>query len=242
MKVNSTDFQNAVGKYLALLDKEPIIITKNGRSVAKLTSYTDPDDFFIVETKGAYNIRRRITYDEYLDLVESSDQRYELIGGEVYLLASPSFQHQVIAGEVFGHLRDYFRNGPCQAVAAPLDIRLFGWATKFEEDPNVVQPDVVVICDPENVTDDGKYEGIPTLVVEILSPSTRGKDLTTKLELYRRSGIKEYWIADPKNKTVVQYSFDEEREPEDMRIIGENEVLLSSSFSGLKLDLSIVFS
>ncbi len=242
MKVNSTDFQNAVGKYLALLDKESIIITKNGRSVAKLTAYTDPNDFFINEMKGEYNVRRRISYEEYLDLVEGSDQRYELIGGEIYLLASPSFQHQVIAGEIFGHLRDYFRHSQCRAVAAPLDIRLFGWATKFDEDPNVVQPDVVVICDIENVTDEGKYEGIPNLIVEILSPSTRGKDLITKLELYRRSGIKEYWIVDPKHKTVIQYSFDDRREPEDMRIIEEDEVLQSSTFAGLSLDLAVVFS
>ena len=51
MKVSSTDFQNAVGKYLALLDKEPIIITKNGKSVAKVTAYTDPSDYFVHEAR-----------------------------------------------------------------------------------------------------------------------------------------------------------------------------------------------
>lgn len=241
MKVNSTDFQNAVGKYLALLEKEPIIITKNGRSVAKLTAYTDPQDFFVNETKGADNVRRRISYEEYTSMVENSDQRYELIRGEVYLLASPSFRHQVIVGEIYGHLRQYFSGKACQALTAPLDVRLFGWATKFSEDPNVVQPDVVVICDPENVTDDGKYEGIPTLVVEVLSPSTRGKDLITKLELYMRSGIREYWIVDPTEKTITQYSFDEQREPKDIRLLKENEVLRSSVFEGLELSITSIF-
>ena len=241
MKVNSTDFQNAVGKYLALLEKEPIVITKNGKSVAKLIAYADPSDFFINEAKGAYNVRTRISYEEYLNVVESSDQRYELIRGEIYLLASPSFQHQVIVGEIHGHLREYFRDKECHTIAAPLDIRLYGWATKFREDPNVVQPDVVVICDPENVTDDGKYEGIPTLIVEVLSPSTKGKDLITKLELYQRSGIREYWIVDPKEKTIAQYSFNEKREPVEFQILKGNEVLQSAVFGGLKLNLPSLF-
>lgn len=104
-----------------------------------------------------------------------------------------------------------------------------------------MQPDVVVICDPENVTDDGKYEGIPTLIVEVLSPFTRGKDLITKLELYMRSGIREYWIVDPTEKTITQYSFDEQREPKDIRLLKENEVLRSSVFEGLELSITSIF-
>jgi Uma2 family endonuclease len=238
MKVNSTDFQNAVGKYLALLEKEPVIITKNGRSVAKVTAYIDPKEFFVHEAKGDYNILRQTSYEEYQTLIENSDQRYELIRGEIYLLASPSFQHQVMVGEICGQLRDHFGGKSCQVLTAPLDIRLYGWATKFSEDPNVVQPDVVVICDLENVTDEGKYEGSPTLIVEVLSPSTRGKDLITKLELYRRSGIREYWIVDPKERTITQYFFDKEREPEVIRSFGENDVLQSVVFEGLELDVA----
>ncbi|MCK9526575.1 MAG: type II toxin-antitoxin system Phd/YefM family antitoxin [Limnochordia bacterium] len=241
MKVNSTDFQNAVGKYLALLEREPVIITKNGRSVARITAYTDPSDFFINEAKGKYNVRSQIRYEEYLDLVENSDQRYELIRGEIYLLASPSFQHQVIVRDVSMQLQNFLSAGPCQAVTAPLDVRLYGWATKFSEDPNVVQPDVVVICDPERVNDDGRYEGTPTLIVEVLAPSTRSRDLITKLELYRRSGIQEYWIVDPKEEAITQYSFDERREPENIRMIKGGEVLQSAIFEGLELDTASLF-
>lgn len=98
--------------------------------------------------------------------MESSDQRYELIGGEIYLLAAPSFKHQVAVNEVAWHYYNYFQGKPCRALTSPLDVRLFGFATKFEEDPNVVQPDLVVICDHDKVGADGKYMGIPTLVVE----------------------------------------------------------------------------
>ena len=94
-----------------------------------------------------------------------------------------------------------------QSVTAPLDIRLFGIATKFEEDPNVVQPDVVVICDRDKVNEDGRYEGIPTLVVEVLSPSTKSKDMVAKLNLYMKSGVSEYWIVDIKVKQSLNTPF-----------------------------------
>lgn len=242
MRVNSTDFQNAVGKYLALAQKETIIITKNGKSVAKLKAFTDPQEYLINEVKGDYNVKRFITYEEYQEIVASSAYRYELINGEIYLLASPSFQHQVLVRKLTLKLDAFLQTGSCQVVPAPFDVRLFGHATKFSEDPNVVQPDLVVICDLENITETGQYEGIPKLVVEVLSLSTRGKDLITKLELYMRSGIGEYWIVDPEEKQVSQYEFDEDRELAVHRILQQDEVLNSLKFPGFKLALQEIFS
>ncbi len=177
-----------------------------------------------------------------MELVESSDQRYELIDGEVYLLASPSFQHQVIVNEIAWHFGNYFRGKPCQSVTAPLDIRLFGIATKFEEDPNVVQPDIVVICDREKVNEDGRYEGIPTLVVEVLSPSTKSKDMVAKLNLYMKSGVSEYWIVDIKSKAIFKYSFSEKREIEELTILKEEDTIKSTAFEGLELPLKDIFA
>lgn len=242
MRVNSTDLQNAFGKYLSLCEKEDIIITKNGKNVAKLISYREPDEYLINEAKGAYNVKRRISFAEYESIVSSSDQRYELIKGEIYLLASPSFRHQVILGEIFKCLMIFFNNHPCRVLSAPFDVRLRGYAEKFSEDPNVVQPDLVVICDEENVTDDGKYEGIPTLVVEILSPFTRSKDMVTKLNLYMRSGIREYWIVDPINGQFWQYVFNPERELENTNVFDRVGTGESATFPGLSLDLATIFS
>jgi prevent-host-death family protein len=156
MRVNTTDLQNAFGKYLALVEKEDIIITKNGKSVAKMIRYNEPDYFLVHEEARGYQATRKITYEEYLELVESSDQRYELIGGEVYLLASPSFKHQVVVSEISWHFYNYLKGKSCLSLTSPLDIRLCGFATKFEEDPNVVQPDIVVICDIDKVNEHGK--------------------------------------------------------------------------------------
>ena len=68
----------------------------------------------------------------------------------------------------------------------------------------------MVICDlDKNLDEDGNYQGVPTLVAEILSESTRRNDLIKKLDLYMVGGVKEYWIVDPKNKAVTVYTFDD---------------------------------
>jgi Uma2 family endonuclease len=244
MRINTTDLQNAFGKYLSLLEKEDIIITKNGKSVAKLTRYHEPDYFLVHEETAKYKSTKRISYEEYMELVNSSDQRYELIDGEIYLLASPSFKHQVVVNEISWHFNNYFRGKPrlCRSLTAPLDVRLFGFATKFEEDPNVVQPDIVVICDKDKVNEDSKYEGIPTLIVEVLSPSTKGKDMVAKLNLYAKSGVTEYWIVNLENKNILQYSFSPERDIDNLCILKEVDTIKSTVFEDLKIALKDIFS
>jgi Uma2 family endonuclease len=242
MRVNTTDLQNAFGKYLALLEKEDIVVVKNGKSVAKLVRYREPDFFVVHEESKSFKSPRKISYEEYMELVDSSDQRYELINGEVYLLASPGFRHQVVVNEISGHFYNYFKDKPCRSLTAPLDVRLFGFATRFEEDPNVVQPDVMVICDEEKISEDNKYEGVPTLVVEVLSPSTKGKDMAIKLHLYMRSGVLEYWIADPAQKMITQYSFSDERDIKDMHNFTAGDTIRSAVFEGLEIPLKDIFN
>lgn len=90
------------------------------------------------------------------------------------------------------------KNGKCQALLRKLT----------EDDINVVQPDLMVLCDYEKDIDaSDKYKGTPTLAIEVLSPSSRSKDQVKKLDLYMESGIDEYWIVDPSNHAVVVYVF-----------------------------------
>jgi prevent-host-death family protein len=242
MRINTTDMQNAFGKYLSLVEKEDIIITKNGKSVAKLIRYNEPDCFPVYEESLKYQSTKRISYEEYMELVDSSDQRYELIDGEIYLLASPSFTHQVVVNEISGHFYNYFKGKPCQSLTSPFDVRLFGYATKFEEDPNIVQPDVMVICDEDKVNEKNKYEGIPTLVVEVLSPSTKGKDMAKKLNLYMKSGVLEYWIVNPENKSILQYSFSQDKDIESLRSVNGDDTIQSIEFRGLEILLKDIFN
>jgi len=66
---------------------------------------------------------------------------------------------------------------------------------ELDDEKNVVQPDILVICDHDKIDDKGRYYGTPSLVIEIISDSTKTKDMTVKLELYMRSGMKEYWVV-----------------------------------------------
>jgi len=210
MRVPSTKVKNFFGKYLnKVIEGDEIIVTKNGKGVAKLTAYKDIVSCTIGEGGEDYFVNKRITHEEFLTISDNSDTRYELINGTIYLLASPSHAHQIAIGELYVQLYNYLDNKPCMVASSPYDVKLYNDAECFEDDPNVVQPDILVLCDKENIINN-RYEGIPTLVVEVLSPSTKKKDLFIKLNLYFNSGIKEYWIADLENKNMILYSLDTE--------------------------------
>jgi Uma2 family endonuclease len=120
--------------------------------------------------------------------------RWELINGVAFdMTPAPNLEHQVISSKLhaslFNALDDAKRKsgGDCMVLAAPLDLFL-GEA--------VVEPDLVVVCDPAKKSPRG-IEGAPDLVVEILSPRTAGKDLTRKRWLYEAAGVPEYLIVDP---------------------------------------------
>lgn len=204
MRVPSTDMQNHFGKYLKFAEAgEEIIVTKNGRDVAKLTTYTDANELALREGAARdTNDNDRVTYEEFLELTEGSEQRYELIDGIVYNLASPSYKHQHAVNELHGTFYNWFKGKPCTPLTSPFDITL----EKEKTNICVVQPDLVVICDKDRIDERGKYMGTPDLVIEVLSPSTRSKDMIPKLDLYRQCGVKEYWIVDPMKALVTVYS------------------------------------
>ncbi len=118
------------------------------------------------------------------------------------MMSGPSTQHQLISGELFAQLHAYLADKKCRVISAPFDVRLFEEKNDRPEDvTTVVEPDLVVVCDPSKLDDRG-CKGAPDLVIEILSPSTRRHDRLIKWELYQRAGVREYWIVDPEDKTV----------------------------------------
>ena len=240
MKVSSTEMQNNFGKYLNIVKEiREIIITKNGKSIAKLTPHEELDD--IIKEQRAEYLSRMTIYENYLNLVENSDERYEFIDGEIYFLASPLFKHQVAVNEIFGNFYNWFKGEKCRPLTSPFDVKLFNRTKRFEDDPNVVQPDILVMCDEEKVTNEGKYEGIPTLVVEVLSKSTKSKDMLKKLNLYMNSGIKEYWMVDTNKKEVYLHSF-KERDMDNYKVYVNDMTVESDVFEELKIDLDDIFT
>ena len=238
MIVKSTEIKNNFGRYLKLLDNESIIITRNGNPVAKIEKYAGVDDFAkVAETSAAYNYsKRRMTYEEFMEFYENTEDRYEYIDGEVYLLASPSVTHQQIVGNLYTLLYAWFKGKNCRPFLSPFDVTL----KKGENNMNVVQPDILVACDSNSRNEKDKYTGVPTLVIEILSESTRSKDIIKKLDLYMQSGVREYWIVDYFGREVTVYTF-EDRDIKNMKSFVKDDILSSFVFEDLSVKLPEIF-
>ncbi|MDR0731466.1 MAG: Uma2 family endonuclease [Treponema sp.] len=135
------------------------------------------------------------TYADYLEW--EGPERYEIINGEAFMMASPTVEHQAIITELLFQLANFLRGKPCQVFTAPLDVRLF--PAKDHSDDTVVQPDILVVCDKSKLSK-GSVDGPPDLVIEILSPSNTYKLMFLKFESYLNAGVREYWVLDPEEK------------------------------------------
>lgn len=240
LRVNSTEIQNNFGKYLLLSQKEDIIITRNGQDVACLVNIQDAKarSGYVAEEviSGGYGLRKA-TYEEFLELTKDTEDRYEYIDGEIFLQASPKTDHQLVQTELFGAFYHTFSETDCTPFVAPYDITI----RRSEDNINVVQPDLMVICDlEEKLGDDGYYKGVPVLVVEILSPTTRRLDLLKKLNLYMNGGVHEYWIVDPENKDITLFTF-KNGDISDRFTFKAPEKARSVTFPHLVVDLVKVF-
>ena len=146
---------------------------------------------------------KRYTYADYLQWPD--DTRYELIDGEVFRLApTPLIEHQEVAGEVYCQLRNQLDGKACRPYIAPVDVRL---PRKDEADAaidTVVQPDVLVVCDPSKIDRRG-VRGAPDWLLEVLSPSTAAHDQIAKRRTYERAGVREYWLVHPGDRTLTVY-------------------------------------
>lgn len=243
MIINATDLKNNLGKYLRAAAREEIIITSNGRKVARLSAFEDADvkafrdSYFNEQAERYAQYPRKATYEEFLELTENSEDRFEYIDGEIYILASPRAFHQQILGDLHAIFYNWFSGKQCKPMLAPFDIKL----KRFEEDKNVVQPDLMVICDLEDKLDDRDYyQGVPSLLVEILSESTRGKDSVKKLDLYMSTGVREYWIINPFNKEVTVFLF-ENYDVAKSKTAKNDETAASFIFEGLEVSLKKIF-
>lgn len=241
MRVSSTDMQNNFGKYLKFAEAgEDIIVTRNGKDVAKLNALAVAGESVLRERAASYHAGGEwVSFQDFLELTETSEQRYELIDGVVYNLASPSFNHQLAVNELHGTFYAWFKGKSCTPLTSPFDITL----EKEENNTCVVQPDLVVICDKDRIDAKGKYMGTPQLVVEVLSPSTRSKDLIKKLDLYSVCGVKEYWTVDPMKALVFVYSL-EDGNITDMAVFSNTaDVYVSSQlYPGLQVTIQDLFA
>ena len=136
-------------------------------------------------------------------------QRAELIDGQIYMMGTPSRIHQKLVGQLSRIIGNYIESnhGSCEIYPAPFAVFI------KKDDKNYVEPDISVICDKNKLSDRG-CEGAPDFIIEIVSPSSRRMDYYKKCTLYAESGVREYWIVDPKRETVLCYFFEGEDYPQ----------------------------
>ncbi|GKU80258.1 Uma2 family endonuclease [Paenibacillus sp. L3-i20] len=176
------------------------------------------------------------TYQDWL----TWDGTWELINGKAYnMTPAPTSLHKFIVGELHFALRTFLQNRRCYVFVAPFDV-YFSESEEYEAPEHVIQPDLSVVCSKDQISKSGCH-GAPTLIIEVLSPSTALKDFNEKFNLYQKYGVQEYWIVDPGNRTVHVYTM-KEGSYQVSHLYTEQESIQSVIFNDLKVPINRLFS
>jgi Uma2 family endonuclease len=179
---------------------------------------------------------RKLTYDDFVHFPDDG-MRHELIDGEHYVTPSPDTRHQEILGRLYLLISNWLEAHPVGRVFfAPFDVVI----SRFD----VVEPDLLYMSRERAaaVLTDANVQGVPELVVEIASQSTRRRDATIKRALYERGGVTEYWTIDPDAHTVHVYRREGVEFGAPLVLSSdEGRVLTTPLLQGLEIPLSRLF-
>ena len=197
------------------------------------TGYTYPEVF-----TGIRNVVREDAGPNTIEDIYALPDgiRAELIDGKLYYIPTPTRTHQKITGEMYlaaaAHLKAYSKE--CEVYIAPFGVYLNG------DDSLYVEPDLSIIRDTSRLSERGCM-GAPDWIIEVVSAPTRKTDYAVKLNKYRESGVREYWIVDPSLRTVLTYLFDSDKNVEDADLFSFDAEIPSSLFDGLVIRPSDLF-
>ena len=130
------------------------------------------------------------------------ERREETVAGRVVMMASPSLNHNFIAGNVYRIFADYLDGKTCTPFSDNTKVIL-------SENERYI-PDMMVVCDPKKFGENC-INGAPDLAVEVLSPTTARNDRGHKKDAYEKYGVREYWIVSPGDRSVEQYALEDGR-------------------------------
>lgn len=169
-----------------------------------------------------------------LESLPDDGNRYELIGGQLFVSPSPNTAHQALSFELAGALYAFLKEtGLGRGFAAPIDVHLSA--------RDVVQPDLLVVLNERaDIVQQHGIVGAPDLVIEIVSPSSTRMDYLRKSKLYEHYGVREYWIVDPIEEMVSI-----QRLEDGVYVLldgfGRDDTLRSPLLEGFELDLTLIF-
>jgi Uma2 family endonuclease len=184
----------------------------------------------------AWPAQGKWTYEDYC-LLPDDGRRYEVIRGNLYVTPAPTVDHQRVVGRLFRHLDRFVEeHGLGEILTAPFDVLLpRGIATP-------VEPDLMFFRrGNEPKAGSANFQGVPDLVVEVLSPGTRRRDTTIKLAAYRDAGVPEVWLADPQNRTLAVHGPGEGGSFAELARAGDGESIASRVLPGLEVAVRDVF-
>jgi Uma2 family endonuclease len=185
------------------------------------------------------DLTQQYSYADYLTW--QFDERVELIDGWIYKMCPITYTaHQNVLTVLNGEIYNMYKNSNIEWFTAPFDIMIFkGSRPENKLIKNVVQPDLILLSDDSKLEDQGCF-GTPDLIIEILSPSYAKHDLKIKYALYEENGVKEYWIADPAEKTIMLYELVNNKF-QLHKIFFDDDIIESILFKGLKIDVGTAF-
>ncbi len=178
----------------------------------------------------------------YADYLKWQIEGYvELIHGKIFKMAAPSSGHQKISMNFSIVIGQFIKNTQCQVFAAPFDVRLPHFSQKKNKEIiTVVQPDICVICDKAKIDERGCL-GAPDLIIEILSPGNTKKEMKDKFDVYEEAGVKEYWLVDPFEKTVLRFVLNNENKYIGFRPLIEEDIITTPIIAALEIKLEEIF-
>ncbi len=174
--------------------------------------------------------KEHVKLNDFLKMKFEDNGIYELLNGIICMSPRPSTFHQRILTRLSIEIGKYLENGTCEGVNE----------TQMIIGEHLLVPDYFVYCDEQNMGEQ-QYTGTATLVIEVLSKSTAFRDLSTKLNIYKEHGIKEYWVVSQHLKTVVIYDFTKGKNDVKIDEYSQEMIATSNVFEGLKVDLHKIF-
>jgi len=185
-------------------------------------------------TPNAWPVQGQWRYEDYLRLPDDG-QRYEIIEGVLYVANAPGYDHQFTVAKIAFFLQLFVTERKLGIMlTSPFEVHL-------SETTRPVQPDVLFLTTEQQPPPGAQFVTAPTLIVEVISPSSIRLDRQIKFDAYERAGVAEYWLADPKTRSVEVYTL----ENGEYALLGQfaaDEVIESRVLSGIALATSSLFT
>ena len=218
-------------RYGTLLAIEEVLATK--KKIPFTYNEMTESPMLLKEENVAYQYSARKYDVEDIERLDEWD-RVELIDGKLYMLSAPTRIHQYLVATLLFQIQLYIHNqkGGCHVYTSPFDVRL------FQDERTVVQPDVLVVCNKDILTDKG-CTGAPDWVIEVISESNSSHDYIRKLMQYQKAGVREYWIVDPYQNKVTVMNFEDAAKSNEYSFEAE---IPSGILEGLEISISDLLS